>query len=186
MSMMEELNHIELQEKNALTLLWMFLDRLDKDENAHKLVTPHAANFLSQLSIATECWRQVFLYTFQPAVVNQWMALMRREGPEGGVCTDIRVVFESWSDFIAKYRIPARLLAPWLPTAEFSYPNDEPRSEATVQALRKAEVDLDRLWKHIDKVYCKSRGISRENFLRVHIFEGRKMQRATYGVLGER
>lgn len=134
------------------------LERLiDAEPEAKQLISSYVAALIGDLSIVTQCMRQLDLYhpwarVFEDASVNF-------KGEMEGQYTKAS---KKWGAFMAAVRHKdiegqaVRLLEPF--KKSFPYPIDRRRTKENVEALRRAESNLDDLWACIDRTTYKAAG----------------------------
>ncbi|KAK3989624.1 hypothetical protein QBC44DRAFT_327308 [Cladorrhinum sp. PSN332] len=134
------------------------LERLiEAEPEAKQLISPYVEALIGDLSIVTQCMRQLDMYhpwarTFENAAVQH-----KTEVEEAYAEASQR-----WGGFMATVRDKrieneaVRLLEPF--KTSFPYPIDKRRTRDNIEALRHAESNLDAFWGCIDKIMYRAAG----------------------------
>ncbi|KAF5983034.1 hypothetical protein FBULB1_3970 [Fusarium bulbicola] len=130
------------------------LERLTKsDPKADALISAHVATILGDIAIIGHCLKQLELY--QPwAAQFDWAINSNIEGYQkcwGGMRGNYRQLNEAF--LRREFDEAARLAEP--SGGKFTYPYSKRRTKETVDALRRAEANLDLVWAKIDQVTKK-------------------------------
>lgn len=140
----------------GVTTLVDELERLlQSDTKAKELTSPYLADVISDLAVMAECIRQVKIYqpwaqTFESQMV----------GKEEGLKRDWAERTKHWVQFlgVADGTALANLGNP--SDNQFSYPVDKRRTRENVEAMRRAEQNLDLFWTKIDQhMLAKNRSL---------------------------
>ncbi|KAJ4327131.1 hypothetical protein N0V84_002393 [Fusarium piperis] len=123
---------------------------LQSTPEADALISEHVIKILGDLSIVAQCSRQLEVYqpwaqTFESASVDH-LDNLKAEHVEWG---------KPWTQFLPALReqnlaSAARLAEP--SGGKFAYPIHKRRTKETVDALRRAEANLDAFWAKVDEV----------------------------------
>ncbi|KAK4223619.1 hypothetical protein QBC38DRAFT_487309 [Podospora fimiseda] len=134
------------------------LERLiEAEPEAKQFISPYVAALIGDLSIVTQCMRQLDMYhpwarTFENAAV-EYNADIEKAYSEAS---------KSWGVFMATVkdnRIQSeavRLLEPFKKI--FPYPIDRRRTKENTEALRQAESNLDAFWACVDRIMYRTAG----------------------------
>jgi hypothetical protein len=126
------------------------LERLLQSEpKADALISSHVLQIIGDLSIIAQCLKQIDSYhpwaqTFEPAVIERGLNFVN----------EYKERSKLWDMMCRAFRTPhlddaVKLGAPT--SGRFTYPYDKKRSQENVEALRKAESNLDNFWQRVDK-----------------------------------
>ncbi|KAI9933596.1 hypothetical protein MW887_008069 [Aspergillus wentii] len=126
------------------------MERLIETEKSIKnLISPWVMSTISDLSVLSECQRQISY--FQP-----WAATFET------TINDKRD--EIKEDYVKKY-------------GRFFYPIDKRRTQETTVAMQRAEASLDAFWKKVDSSFINKNGISQHSAIRHLLLKDRIMHR---------
>jgi hypothetical protein len=152
------------------------VDRLiQADPEVKDLISPFVAGRLSSLSVVSECLHQLHLYQPWARKVENAMDLEKERLIEAykktfqGWIPVLGITFEGSS--IYRYADPS--------DGKFTYPiNRSRRVKDNVEALRKAEANVDAFWKAVDLFYkAKTRGKSQHDMVAEFLSQERSIQR---------
>ena len=125
------------------------LDRLIQTEaKAKEMLTDYMANHLSDLSIISECLRQLSLYqpwanNFEDAMIDRKDSITQEWEQRNKPWRGLHRAFDRQTSY-------ARLGDP--SDGKFYYPVDRRRTTENTEAMRQAESKLDMFWKRIDQL----------------------------------
>ncbi|KAK3956136.1 hypothetical protein QBC32DRAFT_164917 [Pseudoneurospora amorphoporcata] len=150
---------------------------LETEKEASRMISSYVAGLIGQLSIITQCMRQLDCYqpwarSFETLNIDHedsikaafsetskpWAAILRATSEKEGLFTSLV----------------------WLgkPTSKnFFYPVDKRRTKANVEALRFAESNLDRFWNGVDRIMYKNANNLENTFVRTLLTQSRSLQR---------
>ena len=144
---------------------------LQTNARAKALTSPWIASYLSQLSVATECFHQLEL--FQP-----WARKVKHCVEERKTKLFIRYAgtFSKWHKVLLTRFVGADLYELGKPGAKFYYPVHKRRTRAHVETMRSAEAALDAFWDAADNRFRQIAGKTPHDIV-ASIIEERTLQR---------
>ncbi|KAG9193300.1 hypothetical protein G6011_03335 [Alternaria panax] len=126
---------------------------LQNSPGAKALVSPRVASYISQLSVASQCFQQLQL--FQP-----WARRVKHSAKQRQTQLFIAYAasFSKWHDVLMTQFNGTNLWELDKPDAKFHYPADRRRSRANVESLRSAEAALNTFWDAADNRFRQKAG----------------------------
>jgi hypothetical protein len=114
-------------------------------EWARAQISPLIASYLSQLSVASQCLRQLQLY--QP-----WARQLQQsvESRKAQLFIEYAVLYARWHETLMTSFSGTNLWFQGRPGEKFDYPFDQPVTESNTNKMRAAEVVLDKFWAEAD------------------------------------
>ncbi|XPS76250.1 hypothetical protein M3J07_008303 [Ascochyta lentis] len=137
------------------------------------MVTGRMMSLLTDLSVITECLRQISLWSRSPDVKTGKVdgCSCKVTNPE-----ETGLAFDEWNSALQQdFSPPLDLIFPL--RGKLSYPEHKGRSRDTVAAMRKAEENLDRFWAAIDSHYEQKTGVAQYRSIREFLEASGKMHR---------
>ena len=139
------ISSLQSESQRKLAGLGLLVDELgqllDRSPVAKNCVSPRIAREISDLSVLAQC--TTFVEKFYPQAVHSVNG--------GRFCLDFEERMKGWCEIYQVDWKDAPLPDLGDPgDGKFSYPTAEPDRPATIEAVRKAEKNLDGLWKEID------------------------------------
>ncbi|KAL2853042.1 hypothetical protein BJX68DRAFT_265279 [Aspergillus pseudodeflectus] len=160
------------RDNDVLSLITMpvLVDELERllqaEPSARAMLTPTVSAMVGDLSILSQCWRQINSY--QPWAWTWESTLIKRRD-------------ELESQYIKRFHANSRYVSVLEPSnfikigalcdfssGKFAYPFEAPRTKAKVGTLRSAELRLNAVWAAFDQVLLKAgdlRGTAADKFL---------------------
>ena len=123
------------------------IERLMQSEpKAQELISPYIASVLADLSVLTECLRQIKIYqpwaeTFDDSMLDKEEGIKQEFIARTNPRAEFLGVLEGTS--IASFGIPQ--------DKKFFYPVDKRRTKENTEAMRAAEKNLDLFWQKVDR-----------------------------------
>jgi hypothetical protein len=144
----------------TLNVIMDALDRLMEDNpRAKSFITPHVASYISQLSVICQCL--FHLRQFQPWARSVEQSIKERR-IELTLERDRPFMF--WDRICTCHQYDPNLARLGNPRdGKFSYPVHKPRTQETVNAMRKAETALDSFWKAANSHWLRVAGKTPES-----------------------
>lgn len=163
---------------------WVIMDELesllDSDPKAKDLVSQCVAGVICDLSILSQCFRQ--LESYQP-----WARGFDEAMPHymDGIMQDVESKREPWN---AKHSPELRALrnqtnmsraldTGGISGGKLAYPIEKRRTRENVRVLRQSEASLDAFWAFVDQVYLAEAGTPDESAVSRMLSQKRTMQR---------
>ncbi|KAJ5725631.1 uncharacterized protein N7483_006988 [Penicillium malachiteum] len=173
-----------------LTGLPVVLDELERliqsEKHVRELISPVVISIIGELSILSQCLNQLSLY--QP-----WARALEMTGvkQESDLITDYMKRKELWVRIVnaLSETTPGLKAAVGLgepSNGKFTYPIEKPRTRENVDALRKAESNLDIFWIAIDRVMIANAGDLSGTALHTLLFQPRTLQRTPEWIVPEK
>ncbi|KAK3403434.1 hypothetical protein B0T20DRAFT_26455 [Sordaria brevicollis] len=150
---------------------------LETEKEASNLISSYVAGLIGQLSIITQCMKQLDCYQpwarsfetlnidYEDAIKESfaetskpWAAILRATSERGG-----------WFSSLVRLGKPTG--------KRFFYPIDKRRTKENVEALRSAESNLDEFWKGVDRIMYKHANNLENTFVRRLLTQSRSLQR---------
>lgn len=144
---------------------------LQNSPSAKALVSPRIASYISQLSVASQCFQQLQL--FQPWARQVKHSVKQRQTQ---LFIAYTASFSKWHDVLMTKFKGTNLWELGKPDGKFHYPADRRRSRANVDALRSAEAALDAFWTAADDRFRQNAGKTPHDIV-TEIIEERTLQR---------
>jgi hypothetical protein len=153
------------------TLVEVLEHLLQKNPHMKAVTSPWVASCLSQLSIVSECLRQLNL--FQP-----WAKKIQRTVKQRQTQLLIAHVshFAPWNRVLCTSFRGTDLVALGKPGLNFQYPVDKRRTRAHVETMRAAEASLDAFWQAADNHFRRQAGNTPHDLI-TDIIQERTLQR---------
>lgn len=129
---------------------------VDKEPKAQAFLSSYISNIVSELSILSECLRQVYMYQpwaskFEQDIEDNKSELESEYGRTTSPWKNIPASFHD-NDVLARYGTVSQ--------RTFYYPVEKRRTSESVEAIRSAEANLDLFWSKVDELTRnKGRGI---------------------------
>ncbi|EAA32429.1 hypothetical protein GE21DRAFT_7472 [Neurospora crassa] len=150
---------------------------LETEKEASRMISSYVAGLIGQLSIITQCMRQLDCYqpwarSFESLNIdhedNIKAAFAETSKPWAAI---VRATSEKQGRFHPLVRLgkPA--------SRRFFYPVDKRRTKENVEALRSAEGNLDEFWKGVDRFMYKDANNLENTFVRRLLTQSRSLQR---------
>jgi hypothetical protein len=157
-----------------LDLLETFCQKIPE---ARRKLSPLIESELTRLSIWVECVHQLRI-PYCHAELAATFDHLEEHPVRSKLMSEFWKSLESWSSIMCCH--PEGVIAPNLgdPTdGKFNYPAEDVHSKQTVEARRKAERNLDRVWRYVDKSFRKHTGCSQHESIQRLFDEGGPMRR---------
>ncbi|KAJ4350538.1 hypothetical protein N0V95_004644 [Ascochyta clinopodiicola] len=153
------------------------LERVDRllqtSATARKMITGRMMSLLTDLSIITECLRQILLWSSSPDV---------RTGRVDGcgckvtISEETGLAFDKWNSALHQdFSPPLDLIYPL--RGKLYYPEHEKRNRDTVAAMCKAEANLDHFWAAVDSHFEKKTGVAQYRVIQKCLEDSGEMHR---------
>jgi hypothetical protein len=144
---------------------------LQTNPRAKAMTSSWTASYLSQLSVATECFHQLQL--FQP-----WARKVKHtvELRTTSLFIAYAQSFAKWHNVLSTKFVGKKMYDLGKPGAKFYYPAHKRRTRAHVESMQAAEASLDAFWHAADEVFQKEAGRTPHNIV-ADIIEQRTLQR---------
>ncbi|KAK3351069.1 LOW QUALITY PROTEIN: hypothetical protein B0H65DRAFT_567970 [Neurospora tetraspora] len=150
---------------------------LETEKEASRMISSYVAGLIGQLSIITQCMRQLDCYqpwarSFETLDIDHEdsikAAFAETSKPWAAI---VRATSEKQGRFYSLVRLgkPA--------CKRFFYPVDKRRTKENVEALRSAEGNLDEFWKGVDRIMYKDANNLENTFVRRLLTQSRSLQR---------
>lgn len=149
---------------------------IEAEPDAKRLISPTIAEVIGDLAILTECLRQLELY--QPWANGFETALVEKKK---GIMTEFAKRAQPWAGMMSAFQESNLLAQPvrlgTLSDDKFVYPIDKRRTKENVDALRRAEANLDEFWRCIDQLMHDKAGNQQGSVISALLSEARTLQR---------
>jgi hypothetical protein len=148
------LSHAPYRNKLGIHTVVDALERLlQNSPRAKALTSPRISSYISQLSVASQCFQQLQL--FQPWARQVKHSVKQRQTQ---LFIAYTASFAKWHDVLMTKFKGTNLWELGKPDAKFHYPADRRRSRANVDSLRSAEAALDAFWNAADDRFRQKAG----------------------------
>lgn len=160
------------------TLLTDELERLlDSEPRAKELISPYIASCIGELSMISQCRRQLELYQPWARAFPETM-----EARENQIHKDFDERSCAWQKISKAFHSEAMdaIFREAIPMGgKFAYPIDKRRSKERVEILRRAESNLDDFWAQLDEAMSQKAGDIENTALYQLLTQPRALQRTS-------
>lgn len=150
---------------------------LETETEASRMISSYVAGLIGQLSIITQCMRQLDCY--QPwARSFETLNIDYEDGIKAAFAENSKpwaAILQAASEKQGRFYSLVQLGKP--ASKRFFYPVDKRRTKENVQALRSAEDNLDEFWKAVDQIMYKDANNLENTFVRKLLTQSRSLQR---------
>lgn len=127
---------------------------VQNDPRLKELLSPWVTGVISDLSVISECRRQISLY--QPWAATFEDAMVKRMDD---IKADFGRTVSGWRQFNKSFKGTSLAVLGNPSDGKFFYPVDKRRTRENTEAMRTAEHNLDRFWERVDKFLIEEDGM---------------------------
>ncbi|KAL5417183.1 hypothetical protein PMIN03_001803 [Paraphaeosphaeria minitans] len=164
---LDQLDNLASQEDIDEKLLFHVLDRLDmvlKDNSKRRtMISSVVACKVAELSIVTECIRQIAMWMATPEIIMSERTSNRTWHVTGDEIHD----FRTWVFNIVGCSLLVSVVDP--SRGCLTYPIHHYPNRKNVEQMRKAEQNLDKFWSHVDSWYEKQSGHAQHEYIKPYV-----------------
>ncbi|KAF3031712.1 hypothetical protein E8E12_002572 [Didymella heteroderae] len=147
---------------------------MQTDSEVGALISPWIANRLSSLTVVSECLHQLHLY-------KPWSRKLENDAALNRITLERidREVLKQWTPILKAKFERSQIYKYAIPTdGKFTYPIHRRRNKQNVEILRKAEANLDELWRIVDRHFkSNAEGKSQHDLIAHLLRKDRVIQR---------